>query len=146
MKLFILAAAATLALSAGDLKELKTVYLLPMSNGLDQYLATQLTQGGVMVVVTDPQKADAVLTDKIGKSFEERLDDLYGKTSKTEEQTQGMQPVSRGHGSIFLVDRHSRDVVWSTYEEVKTALPNDLNRTADKIVKKLEKARTPKSN
>ena len=50
----------------------KTVYLLPMASGLDQYLALQLTSSGVLQVVTDPKKADAILTDGIGARLEDR--------------------------------------------------------------------------
>ena len=70
MKQFTIAAAA-LAISmsalAAGLDDVKTVYVLPMSNGLDQYLAAQLTSGSVLQVVTDPHKADAVLTDHLGQ-------------------------------------------------------------------------------
>src|SRR6185369_17773131 len=80
MKQFILAV-AVLAISmsalAAGLGEVKTVYVLPMSNGLDQYLAAQLTSRSVLQVVTDPQKADAVLTDHVGPSFEQSLADLF---------------------------------------------------------------------
>jgi hypothetical protein len=143
MKLLLMAAAAV-ALSGADLGAFKTVYLLPMSNGLDQYLAMRLTSDSVMQVVTDPQKADSILTDKIGKSFEEALDDLYGNKKKDENEQPTMQPVTRGHGAIFLVDRKTRDVVWSTYERPKTSMPDELSRTADKIAKRLEKDRKGK--
>src|SRR6476646_9144378 len=62
----------------------KTVYLLPMAGGLDQYLALQLTAGGVLQVVTDPKKADAILTDGIGARFEENLTQLYGAPVDTD--------------------------------------------------------------
>ena len=143
MKLLLFAAAA-LTLSAADLGEIKAVYVLPMSNGLDQYLAMKLTSDHVVQVVTDPKKADAVLTDKIGRSFEERLDELFGAREKAEDSAPRMQPVTSGHGAIFLVDRKSRDVIWSTFERPKSAMPDDLNRTADKIAKRLEKDRKPK--
>ena len=55
----------------------KTVYLLPMAGGLDQYLALQLTSGGVLQVVTDPKKADAIFTDGIGARLEDSLSELY---------------------------------------------------------------------
>src|SRR6202163_2170403 len=58
----------------------KTVYLLPMAGGLDQYLALQLSSGGLLQVVTDPKKADAILTDGIGARLEESLTELYGKS------------------------------------------------------------------
>ncbi len=60
-----------------QLESVHTVYLLPMGNSLDQYLATRLTQTGMFQVVTDPQKADAVFTDKIGQGFEDKMTELY---------------------------------------------------------------------
>src|SRR5580698_4904770 len=145
MKLLILAAAAALVLPGADLAEFKTVYLLPMSNGLDQFLAIKLTSGSVMQVVTDPQKADAILTDHIGLSFEQKLDELYGKKEKDDDSAHtGMQNASRGRGAIFLVDRKTRDVIWSAYERPKSTAPDDLSHTADKIAQKLEKDRKGK--
>ncbi len=145
MKLFLLAAAAALAMPAADLVEFKTVYLLPMSNGLDQFLAIKLTSGSVMQVVTDPKKADAILTDHIGTAFEQKLDELFGKKEKDEDTARtGMQNASRGRGAIFLVDRKTRDVIWSAYERPKTTAPDDMNHTAEKIAQKLEKDRKGK--
>lgn len=57
--------------------QIKTVYLLPMSRGMDQYLANRLTRGGVVQVVTDPKKADALLTDHLGAAFEASVKELY---------------------------------------------------------------------
>ena len=48
-----------------DLKHVSSVYILPMSGGMDQFLANRLTTLGVFQVVTDPQRADAVITDRI---------------------------------------------------------------------------------
>ena len=59
------------------LPEVRTVYLLSMSNGLDQYLANRLTQTGRFEVVTDPAKADAIFTDRLGTAFEEKWKELY---------------------------------------------------------------------
>ncbi len=86
------------------LEGIKTVYLLPMASGLDQFLAVRLTTGSILQVVTDPQKADAILTDHIGASFEQRLDELYAvKPSKDDKDNlqqdfgkQTTSPVSRG--------------------------------------------------
>src|SRR5271154_5677990 len=66
-----------LALSNPDLQKVHTVYLLSMSSSMDQYLANRLTTEGVFQVVTDPNLADAVLTDRLGMAFEERLKQLY---------------------------------------------------------------------
>jgi len=81
MKLFCalttLAATAALASVNPQLQDVKHVYILAMSAGMDQFLATQLAKAGVFDVVTDPKKADAIITDRVGESFENKLDDLY---------------------------------------------------------------------
>ena len=46
-----------------------TVYILEMSNGLDQHLANRLTGERVMWVVLEPKRADAVLTESLDESF-----------------------------------------------------------------------------
>jgi hypothetical protein len=53
----VAALAMSMAASAAGVGDVKTVYLIPISNGLDQYLAVQLTTGAVLQVVVDPQKA-----------------------------------------------------------------------------------------
>ena len=57
-------------LCAADLAGVHNVYVMPMARGLDQYLANRLTSDHVFQVVTDPKLADAVLTDRVGESFE----------------------------------------------------------------------------
>lgn len=153
MKRFFLLLAAALTIAGASnpaVENVKTVYLLPMSNGLDQYLAIRLTTGSTVQVVTDPQKADAVLTDRIGTAFEEKLDDLYHpqpkKDSPDSAQQQDssqpvMSPMSRSKGAIFLVDRKTRNVIWSTYARPKSTAPDDMNRLADHIAARLEKDR-----
>ena len=140
----------------------KTVYLLPMSGGLDQYLALQLTSRGVLQVVTDPKKADAIFTDGIGARLEDRLNELYGavekdkadkdksddKAEKDKSDKAGssayvqptMRPLSSSRGVVFLVNRTSRDVLWSTYERPKNTEPEELKHVAAKIVDRLAKA------
>ena len=59
------------------LKQVQSVYILPMRSGMDQYLANKIVRHGTLLVVTDPQRADAILTDHIGASFERKLDELY---------------------------------------------------------------------
>jgi hypothetical protein len=141
---FLLLAATSFAAFAGDLGGIKTVYLLPMGNGLDQFLANKLTSGSVLQVVTDPQKADAILTDHLGAGFEIKFDELYGGAKKQDDKDmfapapRSSSPI-KARGAIFLVDRKTRNVIWSDYESVKdTAIPA-INRTADKIVTKLAK-------
>jgi hypothetical protein len=81
MKLFcawiMLAATAAFAGVNPQLHEVKRVYILAMSASLDQFLASQLAKAGVFEVVTDPKKADAIITDRVGEPFENKLDELY---------------------------------------------------------------------
>jgi hypothetical protein len=81
MKLFCawiaLAATAAFATVNPQLHEVKRVYILSMTSSLDQFLATQLVKAGIFEVVTDPKKADAIVTDRVGESFEKKLDELY---------------------------------------------------------------------
>jgi hypothetical protein len=80
MKLFcalIAFAAAAFASVNPQLLQVKRVYILSMGSGMDQYLANQLTNAGIFEVVTDPKKADAIVTDNVGEAFQKKLDDLY---------------------------------------------------------------------
>ena len=70
--LFSSLAVALAAPPKTELMQVHKVYLLPMSNGMEQYLANRLTGLGVFQVVTDPKKADAIFTDGIGDTFESR--------------------------------------------------------------------------
>lgn len=89
MKLFFaftaLAAAAFAAVNPG-LMQVKRVYLVSMASSMDQYLANQLTTSGIFEVVTDPKRADAIITDNVGDSFQRQLDDLYPPPKPPEEK------------------------------------------------------------
>ena len=65
------------AATGAELADVHTVYLLKMSKGMDQYLANRLTNDHVFQVVTDPKLADAILTDRIGESFQTKLEELF---------------------------------------------------------------------
>lgn len=132
----------------------KTVYILPMTAGLDQYLAQWLTKDHVMTVVADPKAADVVMTDRLGEGFEEKMkeirpdlakparsdkDDKSDKGDlKSNDTTQHRFTTSRTQGTIFLVDAKTRKVLWSDYQKPpRSHSDSDLNRTAEEIVKKL---------
>jgi hypothetical protein len=150
--LFIPLTAALFAMGAPhpQLAEIHSVYLMPMSGSLDQFLAVRLNAGNIFLVVTDPHKADAVFTERIGVNFEEALKELYAsdskeKNTKDEDKKEDeysrptMKPLSSGKGSLFLVDRKTKNVVWSTYDKAKSNRPEDINQLAQKIGNKLEK-------
>ncbi|HEY2843835.1 MAG TPA: hypothetical protein VGJ09_09300, partial [Bryobacteraceae bacterium] len=92
-------------------------------------------------------------TDGIGARFEESFADLFAPpVDKAKSDKAGtsdfthptMRPLSANRGVIFLVDRNSRDVVWSTFERPKSSQAADLDRVAAKIVDRLAKARKTK--
>jgi len=150
---------------APQVAKVRTVYLLPMSGNLDQYLANRLTSSGTFQVVTDPQKADAIFTDRLGDAFHARLLEFYPdppaakaeekpvkeEKEEKEEKVQAVVPAvpdeaatprtmafARGKGNIFLVDGRTRTVLWSYYEETRSNRPAALNTLAGHIVDKLK--------
>jgi hypothetical protein len=148
--LFLPLTVVLLATGAPDpqLTEIHSVYLLPMSGNLDQFLAVRLNSSKIFLVVTDPKKADAVFTERIGPNFEDALKELYANDSKDAKDAKDkkdeyarptMKPLSNGKGSLFLVDRKSKNVVWSTYDKPKSNRADDENQLAQRIVSKLEK-------
>ena len=62
----------------------RTIYIMPMRHGLDQYIANQLTREHVVEVTADPARADAIFTDGLGDAFEQKLETLH-PTPKPEE-------------------------------------------------------------
>ncbi len=155
-----------------QLKQVTTVYILSMRSGMDQFLANQLTASGIFQVVTDPQKADAILTDHVGESFESKLKELYPPppppkkpeeanddsadkpakkdAKKDKKDDKDDTPIARvsgaigGKGNFFLVDRRSRSVLWSIYERPKDTTPGELSRTAERVVRHLKDDLTDK--
>jgi hypothetical protein len=151
MKLLTVFLAAGLSVLAADVSGVKAVYLMPMAGGLDQYLATRLTNGGVIQVVTDPQRADAIFTDRIGADFEQSLQNMYAKKEKSDGKLSAddfakpaTAPLSHGKGSLFLVDRQSRAILWSMYAKPKSSASDEMNNLAMKIVAQLGKDRAGK--
>lgn len=118
----------------------RSVYILPMAGGLDQYLAQWLTREHVMQVVTDAKLADTVLTDRLGDAFEQKMDQIHSKDDKKSDTTPHTAfRASKGRGTVFLVDAKSREVLWSDYEKVPASNSNaSLNHEAERIAKKMQ--------
>jgi hypothetical protein len=161
MKLFCvltLFAVSFVAAVNPQLKQVTTVYILSMGSGMDQLLANRLTTLGVFQVVADPQKADAIITDRLGEPFENKLNELYPpppaprpvtKDAKGEKEKESgldmggggavrLTSFSRGRGTFFIVDRKSRNVLWSTYERPKDSSHGEMTKTAERVVKRLK--------
>lgn len=134
----------------------KTVYILPMAGGLDQYVAQWLTRDHVLQVVADPKAAEVVMTDRLGEGFEQKMNQIRPDDVRSDDATKSdakkddskkdngkaaVPPAfrsSRAQGTIFLVDAKSRQVLWSEYQKPpRSKTDHDLNRTAEEIVRKL---------
>ena len=166
--LFVLPA---LPAGAQELSSVQKVYFLPMGSGFDQYLANQVSMQGAYQVVTDPLLADAIFTDQIGAKFERQLEDLYPPEPEPEpeeevveetddesaddeeadddgefiqEERRPLSSFARGKGNVFLVDRETRNVVWSIYLRPKDYSSKELNKTAGKVVTSLREGSFPK--
>jgi hypothetical protein len=144
-----------------ELARVQSVYVLPMASGYHQHLTDQLGKLGLFQIVTDPLRADSILTDRLGDAFESRLNELDTEArrrapapepaAKTDGKEGGgnqqlelaarplTSAIARGKGTIFLVDRGSRRVLWSTYRRAKSSLPDDLQRNAARIADELKK-------
>jgi|SRR5579863_4546721 len=133
----ILAVFATLAFAqyAGP----KTVYILPMAAGLDQYVAQWLTKNHVMQVVADPRIAEVVMTDRIGEAFEQKMQQIRPNSDKKPDDAARSEFHStKPRGTIFLVDAKSHQVLWSDYQKPPRSNSDaDLNHTAEEIAKKI---------
>lgn len=133
-----LAAAMAAICVFAEVPAVHTVYILPMANGLDQYLAEQLTRDHVVQVVADPKLADAIITDRLGEAFEQKMTQIHPRddAEKKASTSSDIHPAFRSNGTrenFFLVDAKSRQVLWSDYEKPARS----LNREASKIAKKL---------
>ncbi len=141
-------------LGHAQLKQVQTVYLLPMGNGIDQYIATLLVEQHLFQVVTDPQRADAIFVDRIGTGLEEKLAEMYPDEKKKSEPEKekdkdkkpdfsgnttkvGNTNLQRGRGTLFLIDRRNHTVLWSVYSPSRSAQAKDIHHNAESIVKKL---------
>jgi hypothetical protein len=146
-----------MAVSHAQLKQVQSVYMLPMGGGLDQYLATRMVEEHLFQVVTDPQRADAIFVDRIGEGLEQKLAELYPDESKKTEKDadkdkdkkhefgddnssqarMGSTNLQRGKGTIFLIDRRTHTVLWSMYSPSRSASATDIHKNAEMITKKL---------
>ena len=97
-----------------------------------------------MQVVADPKAAEVVMTDRLGEAFEQKLEQIRPAEKKADSKDSSSNALpnafrsSKGRGTIFIVDAKSRQVLWSEHEKpARSNSDADLNRTAERIVKKL---------
>jgi hypothetical protein len=126
----------------------RTVYIVPMANGLDRRLASRLTSSGVVWVVLDPESADAVLTDRVDEAFWAWSNARYKAASKSpnailndEDRSRYERPRIGGYrGTVFLVDPRAGLVLWSIYEPTPSTSANALDQAAGHVAISLKKS------
>jgi hypothetical protein len=146
----------------------RTIYIMPMRHGLDQYIANQLTREHVLEVIADPARADAIFTDKLGEALEGKLEKLHptpkpdepkpaepekadsdkdhsdaknkpsGPKTFREPEPEHTSTLGGGKGTLFLVDAHSRVILWSLYEKPVPSNPRSLDGAAKRVVNQLK--------
>lgn len=151
-------------LAAADMERLGKVdkiYMWPMSNSLDQFLAERVTTEGIFDVVIDPKRAQAILTDRVSSKFLEGMEELFPSPEEIAEATKKAEedkndpgaalagayrpersPVhssSQARGAVFLVDVASREVLWSTFLDDDSNTAKAMHKQAQLIVQRLKK-------
>jgi len=79
----VLAAAAEIGGS-----QIRTVYVMPMAHGLDQFVANRLAEEHLFEVVADPARADAIFTDQLGQALVRELEKLHPASKPAVEEAQ----------------------------------------------------------
>ncbi len=135
------------------LTQVRSIYILSMGSQMDQFLANRLSRMGMIQVSADPQSADAILTDRLGEGLEKKLDELYPAPVKDEDEDADVKQddsaqmrvssFGRGKGTYFIVDRKTRNVLWSIYERPKNSGQDEMDKTAERIVNHLKKDLRP---
>jgi hypothetical protein len=70
--------------------------------------------------------------------------DLLAKAENKLSNPAANSAFSRAHGTVFLVDAKSRQVVWSVFDPPKDFTGKEMNRTASDIVSRLKRDLNPK--
>jgi hypothetical protein len=137
--------------SAGDLQprlKTRTVYIVPMANGLNSHIASRLTSAGVVSVVLEPESAEAVLTDRVDETFWAWSTMHYKQASKNSNvalheddpfrfQHWSMRPY---RGTLFLVDPRNGLILWSLYEPASNTTAKALDLAATHIAASLKRS------
>ena len=158
-RLSILLACSAALLCGAELSSVRAVYVMPMSHGVDQFLANRLTNSGLFQVVADPKLADTIFTDRMGDALRAALEEISptpkppaedkdtdskagkdDKKAKSEDKPPApSSSFGGGKGTFFLVNAKSREVLWSTFEPCADSSPKELDRAATEIVIRLKK-------
>jgi hypothetical protein len=156
MRWILILSAFVAPLAAADLASIGPVYFWPMNNALDQYVAQRATSEGLFPVTVDPAQAKTVMTDHIDAKFFGGMNEVFSPHAPAVEpavseassgsiesglaaQRPANRPRGNPHGTVFLVDVQTRQVVWSAYIGDYDRRPKSLHREAKQVVGALRK-------
>ena len=128
----------------------RTVYIVRMPNGLENHLASRITSAGVLWGVLDPEKADAVLTDRVDETFWAWSQTYFGPAKKVPQSADPPRPKldtaqsAESRGTLFLVDPRTGLVLWAMYDPQQSTSRDALDQIADRVAKGLKKSLDPK--
>jgi len=91
-----------------------------------------------------PDKSGKDDPDKSGKDDKDTSSARRAPKLMTESGPPRASTFGAGTGTLFLVDTHSRAVLWSVYEKPKQTTPDELDRTAKRVVTRLKQDLTGK--
>jgi hypothetical protein len=121
----------------------QTVYIASLTNPLDQHIVSRLTNDRILWIVLDPASADTVLTDTLDENFQNWIERTYPLPQGRAEAFQRHDP-RRCHGTVFLVDPHSRVVLRSVCDPPKNPLRSEQGAAGPPIAFQLKSVITKK--
>jgi hypothetical protein len=86
-----------------SLDSVKTVYVMPMRERMEHFLANEIVRWGHFEVTVNPRQADALLSD----TTEVNIRELLANPTKVR------KTLARTRGTAFLIDMKTEKVLWS---------------------------------
>src|SRR5690348_5474357 len=118
-------------LCAADLPGVHNLYVMPMSRGLDQYLASRIASEHLFQVVTDPKLADAVLSDRVGKTLQAQLETIFPTPKPPEPEPVEKADAGQPAASSDKSSKHAKKA--TEKDEASSATPSMFQDTVNKL-------------
>jgi hypothetical protein len=124
-----------------DPKKADAVFTDRLGEGLETRLSVLYPEPKPPEPTPPKPKPEAAKTQPAAaKSDEEGKPDAQAEAKPKDANLTRASSFGSGKGTIFLVDPHSRVVLWSFYEKPKNTSSAELDRTAGHIVARLQRA------
>jgi hypothetical protein len=101
----------------------QTIYVIPMRNKMEFYLAREITKWGRFQVTLNPKNADALLADSPNLKVQDIL----------QSAATGIRPTGISPGTIFLISSRREKILWATNEKTTSLNPLAGTKTIEKL-------------